>query len=49
MFRLSRIRHQASTHLKSSLTIAFNYLPDDGYLKAETCSKVLFEITNVFH
>jgi hypothetical protein len=25
------------------------YLPDDGFLKAETCSKVLFEITNVFH
>jgi hypothetical protein len=25
------------------------YLPDDGFLKAETCSKVLFGITNVFN
>jgi hypothetical protein len=25
------------------------YLPDDVFLKLETCSKILFEITNVFH
>jgi hypothetical protein len=25
------------------------YVPDDGVLKAETCSKALLEITNVFH